>query len=108
MGRLANLVMQLPAMSATAQAYTEQPPGAWANSDQLMAMVLEQLDVANRMTAKVWGKKQAPGEPLRVEWPGRTKWKAAPKVPSTPAEIVKFMGGGGRVHVIDPGGNGGP
>ncbi len=108
-GRLFNLVTQLPPESATAQRYTEQPVGAWPVTDQLLAMLLEHLDVANRMTVKVWGKKQVDGKPLRVEWPGRTQWKAAPKVPSTPAEIRKFMGGGGggRVAVIDPGGNGG-
>lgn len=106
MGRLFNLVMQLPPEARTAQAVTEQPLGAWPVTNQLLGMVLEQLDVANRMTMKVWGKKQADGTPLRVEWPGRKQWKAAPKVPSTPAEIKAFMGGG-RVAVIDPGGNGG-
>ena len=88
-------------------ALVDEPPGAWDTGDKLMALVLEQLDVANRMTAKVWGgKKQATGDPLYVEWPGRKEWKAAPKVPSTPAEIRQFMGG--NVVVIDPGGNGGP
>jgi hypothetical protein len=96
------LIGALPRESALARALAPNPALAtWTHTDDLLALVAEQIDLGNRLLFSAYSAKgDAQPAPLRVRRPYEGELAAmaaaaAPEAPrmATSAEMVKFFGG---------------
>lgn len=83
------LLEALPRESALVRGF-DPHNGAWGNTEELLAVLAEQVDAGNRLFFAAHAKKGTrPPKPLEIRRPGQVQQR---RRQSSPAEVARFFG----------------
>jgi hypothetical protein len=94
-------MLELPLESRTARELGAEAPGDWTVADELLALAVESIEIANYLFLKVNTKKGTDlPKPMRIPRPGAETGQA--KEQSSTAELGRFFGGPGVIVNYTP------